>query len=199
MILAVKAMTNNIVFFITILCEILLVASLILTVFVSGFRAWPPPKRNSWQYFYIWGLTTASALGTLILGFMDWNSFYFTHWSRFVLAFTFIGSGLTFAIWGIRTLGIQASLGLKGHFMKAGAYKYSRNPQYLGDSVFLVGYAFLCNSVLVWLTCLLGVACFLVTPFTEEPWLRERFGKEYEVYVAQVPRFFSILRKGAES
>jgi len=62
----------------------------------------------------------------------------------------------------------------------------------VGDILILVGYALVTNSTLTTITALLGMAWFFLAPFTEEPWLRERFGAEYEEYVQRVPRFISL-------
>jgi protein-S-isoprenylcysteine O-methyltransferase Ste14 len=34
-----------------------------------------------------------------------------------------------------------------------------------------------------------GGMLFLIAPFAEEPWLRERFGPSYDEYAEEVPRF----------
>ena len=46
-----------------------------------------------------------------------------------------------FALWGVRTLGVHQSLGLEGELARGGPYELSRNPQYVGDTLLLVGYA----------------------------------------------------------
>jgi len=173
-------------------CELLLGGSLILTLAIPDKRVWPPPGRRSWQYYYTWGLTLASTAGTIVLGMLDWNSFVLQHWLRFVVGGGLILLGSALACWGILSLGMHQSLGLEGRFVTSGAYRYSRNPQYLGDILILAGYALITNSVLTTITALLGMAWFFLAPFTEEPWLRERFGAEYEAYRRRVPRFISL-------
>ena len=70
-----------------------------------------------------------------------------------------------------------------------GPYRYTRNPQYVGDIVGLLGWGILCNSLLTWIVSLLGMAWFALAPFTEEPWLRARYGPAYEEFRRRVPRF----------
>lgn len=47
----------------------------------------------------------------------------------------------------------------------------------------------LSNSWLALITGLIGTLWFVLAPFTEEPWLRERYGQQYEAYKKRVPRF----------
>ena len=179
-------------FLTTVVCELLLGGSLVLTIAVPSKRVWPPPSKRSWQYYYTWGLTIAATAGTLALGVLDWDSFVLDHWLRFPVGGGLILFGTAFALWGVWSLGVHQTLGLEGRLVTNGAYRYSRNPQYVGDILILVGYALVTNSTLTTITALLGMAWFFLAPFTEEPWLRERFGAEYEEYVQRVPRFISL-------
>ena len=79
--------------------------------------------------------------------------------------------------------------------MERGPYRISRNPQYVADIAMLAGFAILANSTYAWITCLLGMVWFVLAPFTEEPWLRDQFGVEYELYMKRVPRFLSLKRR----
>ena len=49
----------------------------------------------------------------------------------------------------------------------------------------------LCNSILAGITGLLGIVCLILAPYTEEPWLMERFNDAYKDNKSQVPRFMS--------
>lgn len=72
-----------------------------------------------------------------------------------------------------------------------GLYARSRNPQYLGMMIGLVGFALFVNSLFVVILSLAHICWLLLLPFTEEPWLREQFGDEYDDYCNRVPRFVS--------
>ena len=75
-------------------------------------------------------------------------------------------------------------------------YRWSRNPQCVGFILGYVGYALLCSSSLALATAgLLGIVLGM-SPFAEEPWLRERFGSEYGNYASRVPRFLGPVRHG---
>ncbi len=187
------------VFVVTVVSEVLLAGSLLMTLGVPSLRIWPPPGRRSWQYRFTWTLTGISFLGVLLVGVLDWNSFWFSHWSRFLIGATMIIFGTGFALWGVRTLSARASPGLGGELVTGGPYRHSRNPQYVGDIALLIGYAVLANSRLGWVTALLGSLWFLLAPYAEEPWLEERHGQAYAEYVGRVPRFLGWRRPKASS
>jgi protein-S-isoprenylcysteine O-methyltransferase Ste14 len=179
----------------TLAAQALLGGPLIATLLVPGFRIWPPPRRRSWPYVFTWGLTIVSFGGILVLGILDWNSFLFNHWLRFPVGIALIAFSLYLVLWAIRTLGAHASQGLGGGLIREGPYQSTRNPQYVADILMLAGFAVLSNSVLALVTGSIGAAWFVLAPFTEEPWLRDQFGEEYEQYMNQVPRFVSISRR----
>jgi protein-S-isoprenylcysteine O-methyltransferase Ste14 len=58
-----------------------------------------------------------------------------------------------------------------------------------------MGYMVLTNSWMVWVLGIMGVALNLLAPFTEEPWLEERFGGAYIAYKRKVPRFIRFSKK----
>lgn len=73
-----------------------------------------------------------------------------------------------------------------------GPYRFTRNPQYIGDMASLLGIALFVNSLLAMVLASVGICCFWLTLFTEEPWLRQRYGSEYEKYCGKVPSFFGL-------
>jgi len=176
----------------TLLAQALLGGSLIVTILVPRFRVWPPPGKGSWQYVFTWGLTFVSFGGNLVLGILDWNSFVLDHWLRFPTGIALIALSLFLVLWAIRTLGTYASQGLGGGLILTGPYRWTRNPQYVADILMLVGFAILSNSVLALITGSLGATWFFLAPFTEEQWLGDQFGEEYDQYAKHVPRFVSI-------
>jgi len=160
----------------------------------------PMPRRESRPNKFVkllsWlPLTIVSVFGTVILGVLDWNSFIFDHWFRFVVGGMLILGASALAFWAVRSLGFNTSMGLEGEFVVTGAYKYSRNPQYIAYIVLFVGYAVLCNSALTFVAVVIPIVLSFLAPFREEPRLRERFGSEYDDYFDRVPRFI-FLRRG---
>ena len=182
------------VFAFTILSEVLLAGSLVLTLVVPSIQVWPPPGKNSWQYYFTWVLAIITLVGIITIGILDWNSFVIEQWWRFVIAVPMIIAGSAFALWGVRTLSLHTSLGLKGEFITTGPYHYSRNPQYVGDIVIMIGYVLLSNSLMTMITVMLGMIWYILAPFSEEPWLLERFGSRYKEYLEHAPRFIVPFR-----
>lgn len=171
---------------------VILIATLtgaVWSVAVPGRRLWPPPGRGSWQYLLTWvGFYAVCAINVLLL-LMDWDSWVFPSPLRFIVGVPLVVLGGLLAFWGVVTVGWKNTTGLRGGFVSAGPYRFTRNPQYLGDIVFFVGVSVIANSVLLWTTHLLLSLCFVVTPLAEEPWLEEQYGDSYREYRRQVPRF----------
>ncbi len=178
-----------IIFIVTIIAEVFLCVGLTVSLLHPKNRLWPPPKRNSWQYWYMWILTSLSTLGVIVLSILDSDTFFLTHWFRYVIGAILIMMGFIVELWGIKTLSFHTSLGLKSKFVTKGPYRYSRNPQYVGFILAFVGIIIVSNSILTFITGLFGILLFALTPFIEEPWLRKRFKKKYEDYCKRVPRF----------
>jgi len=183
------------VFIIIFLSELLLGIGLVLSLLKTGMRIWPPPGKNSWQQLCTLALTFIAMAGGIGLGILDFNSLVSTPWLRFTIGGVLSVAGFLFALSGTRSLRMHMSLGLDGDLTTTGAYRYSRNPQYIGWAAFFVGYAVLCSSLLTLVVAGIGASLFVLAPFTEEPWLRERYGADYGEYVAQVPRFIGLRKR----
>ena len=77
----------------------------------------------------------------------------------------------------------------------AGPYKYVRNPMISGVIFILLGESILFRSkyILVWATVFFIINnIYFITK--EEPGLVKRFGKEYEIYKENVPRWIPRLK-----
>ena len=118
-----------------------------------------------------------------------WNTLVFESSLRFIVGIRLTLLGGMLAVWGMTTVGWNNTSGLKGGFVSYGPYRFTRNPQYLGDIVFCIGVGVIANAVLLWITHLLLALVFVVAPFTEEPWLEEQYGDVYREYRKRVPRF----------
>lgn len=161
-----------------------------LTIKRPGFRFWPPPSPRSWQFLATWLIAGIVAVNFLFLGLLDFDSAFFPGLrTRLPVAMLFFVSGSALGIWSSLFFGLRAILGLGDTLIIKGPYRYTRNPQYISDSLNIIGYIILTNSWMVGLIGILGVALNLLAPFTEEPWLTERFGDAYLEYKRQVPRF----------
>jgi protein-S-isoprenylcysteine O-methyltransferase Ste14 len=82
----------------------------------------------------------------------------------------------------------------------SGPFRYSRNPLYLGGLIILLGHLlfFQSRGLLLYLPVVMVLFRSIVV-FREEPYLRRQFGKAYEKYCGQVPRWFGIRSTGAAS
>ncbi len=173
----------------TLFLEFLLGGGLVVSLLFPKYRVWPPPKKGSWQFWYTHFLTESSIFFFLVLGFLDWNTFFPVHWLRLVFASILMVVGAIVFLWALRNLTLTTSLGLKGKLVTKGPYRYSRNPQYIATVLLFSGAIIFFNSSYAFITGIIGNILFLITPFIEEPWLRERFKKEYVEYCREVPRF----------
>ena len=182
-------MTAELVFGVTLVFQLLLGVGLALSLLHQKRRVWPPPKKWSWQFWYIHFSTESSMLGFFALGFIDWNTFFLKHWLRFVFSPFLIIVGVIFFVWALLTLTVKTSLGSKGKLVTEGPYRYVRNPQYLGTVLFISGTVLLFNSLYQFITGTIGIIWFLLAAFAEEPWLRDQFKEEYAAYCKEVPRF----------
>ena len=55
-----------------------------------------------------------------------------------------LGNGV--AWWGCAVLGAKSTLGLTGGLITDGPYRFTRNPQYIGDILIAVGFVLIVNS-----------------------------------------------------
>lgn len=152
-------------------------------------RLWPPPKRGSWQHRMTWaGSYSIVALNVAIL-ILDWNSGFLESNLRFILGFPLSLLGVLLVSWGVATLGVRNTSGLKDGFIASGPYQFTRNPQYLGDIILFIGLSLIANSNYLWVTHILAIIVFAITPLAEETWLEEKYGEEYVKYRRRTSRF----------
>ncbi|UCF38610.1 MAG: isoprenylcysteine carboxylmethyltransferase family protein [Acidobacteriota bacterium] len=83
-----------------------------------------------------------------------------------------------------------------GNLTTAGPYRWSRNPQYVGWVLFLLGFAL--NDWSLWcLAALLTVAISLhLLVLVEEEHLRRVFGEKYVEFCRKVPRYAGRVKAG---
>lgn len=181
-----------ILFYTTLALELLYTLLFVLTIKLPRFRFWPPPSHRSWQFFLAWFLAGVVAANFFLLGLLDFDSAFLHAWLRFPLALLFLAVGSALGFWSFVTFGLRATIGLGDHLVTTGPYRFSRNPQYIGDSLSIFGYMLFTNSWMAWAIGALGVLLNLLAPFTEEPWLAQRFGVAYEQYTRRVPRYIGF-------
>lgn len=187
-------------FVVVLAADFLLLTSIAISILFPKFQVWPPPSKGSWQQWLSWILFFISMVGVPLLGALDFGSLGDGYWPRFVIGILAATLGLGISIWGIRILSAQQSLGNEGKMVTEGPYKYTRNPQYFGFILFYTGIIVIASSFMALVSGALLVLVFLILPFSEEPWLRQRYGKQYEEYCEKVPRFvgFRSFTQGAD-
>lgn len=152
-------------------------------------RIWPPPYRHSWQHSLSWACFFVVVGISAALLFLDWNSWVFQSDLRFIIGVPVTLLGVLLGAWGVVILGVTNSSGLKDGFVSSGPFRFTRNPQYLGDIILVVGVSIIANSLLVWIVHALLILVFVIAPLAEEPWLEGQYGPVYRKYRREVPRF----------
>ncbi len=152
-------------------------------------RIWPPPGRRSWQFILTWAGFGLVFAGNAALIVLDWNTGPIRSPLRLLLGLPLSLIGGLLATWGVATLGSGNSLGLRRGFVRQGPYRFTRNPQYLGDMFLFLGLSLMANSLYLWVTHSLLILVFLLTPLAEELWLEAQYGEPYRAYRRDAPRF----------
>ena len=180
---------KEILFIIDLVALYLLLAGIVWSVALPHKRIWPPPNKRSWQYIVTWVLFYLVFILNASFIFLDWNSWIFTQNTRFLLGIPLAIIGALLVSWGIYTLGSKNTSGLKDEFITAGPYRFTRNPQYLGDMLLFTGMILISNSLYVLITHILLILVFAITPLAEEVWLEKIYGEKYKQYKLNTSRF----------
>ena len=184
------------VFAIDVVILFILLAGAVWSIALPDRRIWPPPHRRSWQQVLTWTcVCSVYGLNTALL-FLDWNSWILESDLRLVIGIPAALLGGLLAVWGIVTLGGMNTAGLQEGFVSSGPYRFTRNPQYVGNIIVFFGVSMVANSLLVWGTHALLSVVFVIAPLTEERWLEDKYGQAYREYRQEIPRF-RFLRPGA--
>jgi protein-S-isoprenylcysteine O-methyltransferase Ste14 len=170
----------------------ILIALVIGTIWSVAFpakRIWPPPGRRSWQHRLAWiGFYLVFTMNAALV-VLDWNSWLFESNLRFIVGVPLALTGALLVSWGVASLGAGNTSGLKEGFVSSGPYRFTRNPQYLGDMILFVGLSVIANSLFLWITHILMIIVFAITPLAEEIWLEEQYGEPYIEYKRGTSRF----------
>lgn len=163
----------------------------VLVSIATEVRIWPPGERD-WRYWLTWVNWYPATGAFLVVGALDWGSLNAIPIGGRIVGMVAAPVGLAITILAILELGVSETEGLEGELETDGLYQYSRNPQYVGDIVSVVGWVAITDS---WLTLVIGatfVLYYLLLPLAEEPWLRQQYGSDYERYCRNVPRFVGL-------
>ena len=140
----------------------------------------------------------AIIIPSLLLYFSGWQPCDFVLW-RFLIGVVCFLAGLLLAVSTVRLFpklgnGTPAPWDPTSKMITSGPYAYVRNPMITGVVLILAGEALILSSwaVGIWAIVFLIINMFYF-PLSEEPSLRKRFGKEYEEYCKNVPRYIPRL------
>jgi protein-S-isoprenylcysteine O-methyltransferase Ste14 len=121
-------------------------------------------------------------------------------WSL-IIGFIIALKGELIRLWGVSWAGSETrTTGRVGgtFLIVSGPFAYLRNPLYLGNILMYTGLGIMSFALFPWLQ-IAGVIFFSVQYYmivkVEEKYLEETFGKEYEDYQKNVPRFIPRITK----
>jgi protein-S-isoprenylcysteine O-methyltransferase Ste14 len=152
-------------------------------------RIWPPPSKNSWQYKIYWNLFYLGVILDIILVILEYNTWIIADEFRYYVGLILIAIGTYIVCSAIYTLGLKNTYGLEDGFINQGVYKYSRNPQYVGDIILIIGLIVFINSLHLSILLILTIIIFIMMPLSEESWLEEKYRQKYIDYKNHTPRF----------
>lgn len=181
---------NNFLFSINLIVHICLLSMVIYSIYRPKKRIWPPPSNTSRQYKIYWGLYYLTLFLDFILVFICINSWFIPPIIQIYLGIPLILIGFIIMVFGVYTLGIKNTYGLKDGFCNSGIYQYTRNPQYIGDILLFSGLILFVNSSYLSILFFITIVTFVLMPFSEEIWLQETYGKKYLEYKRNTRRFF---------
>jgi protein-S-isoprenylcysteine O-methyltransferase Ste14 len=159
---------------------VVLLKTIIFTIVVPGSVAVLVPYYFFFPFATPHGFVRYSGLVPIGIG----AAIYF----RCAFDFTFAGKGTPAPIDPPKQLVVR------------GLYRYVRNPMYAGVTLVLLGEALLFGSLsLAEYACAVFLLFSLFVLLYEEPALRHKFGKSYQIYCEKVPRWLPSLagRRGS--
>ena len=190
--LAISPESKRIVFMVLLMLTTSFSLGLFIHLCYPKFRMWPPPGKNSWQFWFVWILYTIGALGVSVIGILDWDTLELNHWLPSLIGLGLLLFAVTLGECSVRTLNVHQTLGLKGKLLTKGPYRVSRNPQYVAEILIYTGIILVTGSFEALITGIIMMLWFVMAPLSEEPWLEQQFGKQYEAYRKNVPRFIGL-------
>lgn len=117
---------------------------------------------------------------------------------RLIAGFIFFGLGLIIMFAGmIQFRSFRKISGLDtSKMVTTGIYKWSRNPQYTGWFIWLLGISVFGQSgFALLLTVIFIIGIHLYNILLEEPYLERIFGEEFRSYKSKIPRYLGIPKR----
>lgn len=178
----------QIAFVVGVLAAAAIIVTLLLTL-RTDIRLWPPGDDRAKALLH-WGFVGIFDICLLVVAVLDWNTWLLPYPSALVLGVVLSLVGGGFFVYSVRVMESAETTGQTAtELYTDGPYARTRNPQYVGMMVGLLGFILLANAALVVVLCALHIGWLVLLPFAEEPWLRDQFGDGYDQYCDRVPRF----------
>lgn len=173
------------------------VGAVLYSIRNPGRQIWPPPGRDTWEYWVVVVADSLCSLGVPAVAYLDRGSLGIgVPFTRLLGSAMFLVS-VPVVVWAVYTLSLRQSFGLRGSLVTWGPYRFSRNPQYVGFFLMYGGLLLVADSVRGCIVGALFLLFIFLAPFSEEIWLRKQFGEEYEEYLGRVPRFIGYRKKSS--
>lgn len=167
------------------------VYSLLLVTLTTDRRLWPPGEKTQANHLH-WTLVWLFNGALLTVAVLDWNAWLLPRPGTLVAGVVLAVVGTAVFLRSASVMRSDETMGVTGELYTDGPYAYSRNLQYVGMIVGIVGFALLVNSVWMAVLAAAHVGWVVLLPYAEEPHLRAEYGEAYEQYMAQVPRFVGV-------
>lgn len=164
--------------------------AIVLSIANPEKRLWPPHHYTRITPMIVWIPTFTLALILICLGILGWGTLPLPTWLRYGIGIPVIVLSNAAVWYEALQFGMAQTGGAKGTLRTTGFYRYSRNPQYVADSMMVAGWSILSAAPLTMVLGALAIIVLIAAPFAEEPWLRQQYGTDYERYFLKVRRFF---------
>ena len=146
----------------------------------------------------IWLLDAIHGLLVILASLTSVWQLPFNKMVSLIVSFIMFGGGLVIMLAGMMQFrSLREISGLdKSYVVKTGVYRWSRNPQYAGWFIWLLGVSFMGRSGLAFLfTIVFIIGIHLYNIGLEEPYLEQIFGEEYRLYKLSTPRYIGIPKE----
>jgi len=163
-----------------IISALLLDVALVRSLIRRDARWWPARRACfSWETPVIRTLSITPFVAGGLAALWDTSTLGLSAWAWRTIGLAAMTGGCILLVWGIDTLSWAQTMGQGRELMTHGPYRWTRNPQYLGDILLMVGFVLWSDSPLALAVAVPLIAAFVLFPFTEEPWLAKLFRKAY--------------------
>jgi len=179
------------IFGIILAAESVLLSALFFSWLLPDTRIWPPDRVGGWRWCCTLVSMAIACAGILVLVALSWRAVFEMSPARIVVGLTLAVFGRYTSFSGNRKLRLHMTFGGRETVVMDGIYAITRNPQYVGDVMALLGLLLLTNLPEAWVAIGLFCTWFLAAPFVEEPWLVQQYGNMFREYAARVPRFLT--------